>query len=153
MSIAPVRCSIDVKAAPGRAFELFAQNMGAWWPRGRTPGKNPHTELIIEPKPDGRWYERDAGGTETPWGKVLAWEPPGRLLLGWQLDHRFQFDPRILMEVEILFAPLAGSGTRVSLEHRNIEQLGADAESFAGKVGSGWPERMGNFAAYAETRM
>ncbi len=148
MSIASVKCSIDVKASPTRAFELFAQNMGAWWPRGRTPGGKPHVDLIIEPRESGRWFERDADGRETQWGKVLSWEPPRRLLLGWQLNHKFQFDPRVLMEVEILFEALAGGGTRINLEHRGIEQLGAEAESFAGKVGSGWPERMGNFAAY-----
>jgi uncharacterized protein YndB with AHSA1/START domain len=150
MSIAPVKCSIDVKAAPPHAFELFARNMGAWWPRGKTPGGKPHAELIIEPRNGGRWLERDAEGTETPWGKVLSWEPPHRLLLGWQLNHRFQFDAGVLMEVEILFEALAEGGTRVSLEHRNIEQLGSEAKSFAGKIGSGWPERMGNFAAYID---
>ncbi len=93
--------------------------------------------------------ERDAGGHETPWAKVLAWEPPRRLLLGWQLDHTFRYDPDLLMEVEILFEEIAGGGTRVSLEHRHLEQLGAEAETFSGKVGSGWPERMGNFAHYA----
>lgn len=148
MSIPPVKCSVDVKASSARAFELFAQNMGAWWPRGKTPAPNPHVELVIEPRKDGRWFERDADGHETPWGKVLAWEPPRRLLLGWQLDHKFRFDAKLLMEVEVLFEPLAGGGTRVSLEHRDLERLGVDAETFAGKVRSGWPERMENFANY-----
>jgi hypothetical protein len=53
------------------------------------------------------------------------------------------------MEVEILFEKIAGGGTRVSLEHRNLELLGAEAEAFAGKVRSGWPERMKNFALHA----
>lgn len=148
MSIPPVKCSIDVKASLPRAFELFAQNMGAWWPRGKTPAGRPHAELIIEPRKSGRWFERDADGAETQWGKVLSWEPPHRLLLGWQLNHKFQFDAGVLMEVEIRFEALAEGGTRVSLEHRNIEQLGSEAKSFAGKIGSGWPERMGNFATY-----
>jgi uncharacterized protein YndB with AHSA1/START domain len=149
MSIAPVKCSVDVKTSSARAFELFAQNMGAWWPRGKTPAGSPHAALIVEPKKDGRWFERDADGCETQWGKVLAWEPPRRLLLGWQLDHNFRFDAELMMEVEILFEELAGGGTRVSLEHRDLEQLCAEAEAFAGKVRSGWPERMGNFAHYA----
>ena len=80
---------------------------------------------------------------------MLAWEPPRRLVLGWQLDHNFRFDADLLMEVEILFEKLAGGGTRVSLEHRHLERLGAEAEAFAGKVRSGWPERVGNFAEYA----
>lgn len=149
MSIAPVKCSVVVKASPARAFDLFAQNMGAWWPRGKTPAGRPHAELVVEPRNDGRWFERDADGHETQWGKVLAWEPPRRLLLGWQLDHTFRHDPDLLMEVEILFEAIAGGGTRVSLEHRNLELLGAEAEAFAGKVRSGWPERMENFAQYA----
>ena len=152
MSIAPVKCSVDVKASSARAFELFAHNMGAWWPRGKTPGGSPHAALGHRAAKDGRWFERDADGHETQWGKVLAWEPPRRLLLGWQLDHKFRFDADLLMEVEVLFEELAGGGTRVSLEHRNLERLGAEAEAFAGKVRSGWPERMGNFAQYAASQ-
>ena len=49
MSIAPVKCSVDVKASSARAFELFAQNMGAWWPRGKTPAARPHAALVVEP--------------------------------------------------------------------------------------------------------
>jgi len=152
MSIAPVKCSVDVKVSSERAFEIFAQNMGAWWPRGKTPAANPHTALVVEPKKDGRWFERDAEGQETQWGRVLAWEPPRRLLLGWQLDHSFRYDPELLMEVEIVFEALAGGGTRVSLEHRDLERLGARAEEFAGKVRSGWPERMGNFSQHADNQ-
>jgi uncharacterized protein YndB with AHSA1/START domain len=149
MSIAPVKCSVDVKASTARAFELFATNMGSWWPRGKTPAANPHAELVMEPRKHGRWFERDADGNETPWGKVLVWDPPHRLVLGWQLDHGFKFDADLLMEVEVRFEQLAGGGTRVSLEHRGLEQLGAEAEVFAGKIRSGWPARMGNFAQYA----
>ena len=152
MSIAPVKCSVDVKAPAARAFALFAGNMGAWWPRGRTPGGNPHVELVIEPRKDGRWFERDAGGNETQWGKVLAWEPPRRLVLGWQLNHDFRFDPDLLTEVEVRFEDLPGGGTRVSLEHRDLERLGAEAETLAGKIRSGWPERMGDFAQHVATR-
>jgi len=151
MSIAPVQCSVDVKASAARAFELFVRNMGAWWPRGKTPAGSPHVELVVEPRENGRWFERDADGRETQCGKVLAWEPPRRLLLCWQLDHNFRFDADLRLEVEIVFEDLPGGGARVSLEHRDLEQLGAEAETFAGKVRSGWPERMRNFAHYAAT--
>jgi uncharacterized protein YndB with AHSA1/START domain len=77
-----------------------------------------------------------------------VWEPPLRLVLGWQLNHQFRFDPAVLTEVEILFEERPGGITRVSLEHRNLERLGAEAEVLAGKIRSGWPERMGNFAQY-----
>ena len=106
--------------------------------------------MIIEPHKDGRWFERDAVGHETQWGKVLAWEPPRRLLLGWQLDHNFRYDPDLLMEVEIVFDEISGGGTRIHLEHRNLEQLGAEAEVFAGKVRLGWPTA--DFVQYAGSR-
>jgi uncharacterized protein YndB with AHSA1/START domain len=152
MSIAPVKCAVEVKSSLPRAFELFAQNMGAWWPRGQTPAGKPHADLIIEPRKDGRWFERDADGKETEWGKVLSWEPPHRLILGWQLNPKFQFDANVLMEVEIRFDGIAGGGTRISLEHRDIEQLGSEAKVFAGKIGSGWPERMRDFVDYVANR-
>lgn len=148
MSIAPVKCSVDVKGNAARAFDLFSRSAGAWWPRGKTPASNPHVDLVIEPKKGGRWFERDAQGRETQWGEVLVWEPPLRLVLGWQLNHQFRFDPAVLTEVEILFEERPGGITRVSLEHRNLERLGAEAEVLAGKIRSGWPERMGNFAQY-----
>lgn len=149
MSIAPVKCSVEVKGTAARAFEIFSKSAGAWWPRGRTPGRSPHVDLVIEPREGGRWFERDAEGTETQWGKVLVWDPPRRLILGWQLNHQFRFDPAVLTEVEILFEELPGGVTRVSLEHRNLERLGVEAEALAVKIRSGWPERLGNFAHYA----
>jgi uncharacterized protein YndB with AHSA1/START domain len=146
MSIAPIVRTVEVKAPPARAFELFATRMGQWWPRGRTVGAAPHVDIIVEPEAGGRWYERDAEGRETPWGKVLAWDPPGRLLLGWQLDSRFAFDPDFVTEVELTFTPIAGGGTRVTLEHRDLERFGADAAGHAEKLGGGWPIFLGHFA-------
>jgi uncharacterized protein YndB with AHSA1/START domain len=149
MSIAPVTCSVDVKVSAVQAFDLFTGNMGAWWPRGYTPAGNPHVDLVIEPRNGGRWFERDADGNETQWGKVLVWNPPHRLVLGWQLNHQFRFDENLLMEVEILFEDLVSGGTRVSLEHRDLQQLGTEAGPFAGKVRGGWRQRIDEFAQYA----
>jgi uncharacterized protein YndB with AHSA1/START domain len=151
MSIAPIVRTVEVKAPPARAFELFATRMEDWWPRGRTVGKNPHADIVMEPHAGGRWFERDAKGAETHWGKVLAWEPPSRLLLGWQLNSAWTYDPDFLTEVELTFAPAAGGGTRVTLEHRNLERFGADAESHAASLGSGWPGYLGEFARFADS--
>ena len=75
MTIAPIVRSVAVKAPPARAFELFTSQMAGWWPKGRTIGKNPHVEIVMRPQVGGEWFERDADGAETRWGKVLAWEP------------------------------------------------------------------------------
>jgi uncharacterized protein YndB with AHSA1/START domain len=153
MSIAPVVKSVVVKAPPERAFQLFATQMGRWWPAGKTIGKSPHVEVVIEPRAGGRWFERDAEGVETNWGKVLAWEPPTRLLLGWQLDSGFAYNPDLVTEVELTFAPGAGGGAVVTLEHRNLERFGDDAEKVAAKIGAGWPQIMADYAGYADAHL
>lgn len=150
MTIAPVRTSVDVKCGPARAFDLFTARMGDWWARGQTIGAHPHVAIVIEPHASGRWYERDADGAEVDWGKVLAWEPPARLVLGWMLNARFQYDSAILMEVEIGFAARADGGTTVTLEHRNLEQLGDDAAAFAASVDGGWAQHLTTFSGFCD---
>ena len=147
MSIAPIVKSVTVKAPPARAFELFAGQMERWWPIGKTVGKNPHVAIVLEPRVGGRWFERDVDGNETHWGKVLAWEPPTRLLLGWQLNSKWIHDPDFLTEVELTFAPAEG-GTMVTLEHRNLERFGTDAAKHAESLRGGWPTRLAEFAVY-----
>ncbi len=88
---------------------------------------------------------------ETHWGRVLAWDPPERLLLAWQLNGQFAYDPDLVTEVELTFAPL-GSGARVTLEHRNLERFGADAERVTGLLGGGWPGFLGGYAAFADAQ-
>jgi glutathione S-transferase len=150
MTIAPIVQTVRVKAPPQRAFDLFAGRMGDWWPKGRTPAKAPHVALVIEPHADGGWFERDADGNETKWGKVLAWEPPSRLLLAWQLNSDFDYDPTLSSEVELTFAPAESGGTLVRLEHRNLEQFGADAAKFADRLRGGWPVRINEYARFAD---
>ena len=150
MSVAPLRFTATVKAPPDRAFILFTRDIGRWWPNSQTPAPNPHETIVIEPREGGRWYERDAAGAEGQWGKVLVWEPPGRLVLSWEINAKWAPDPSVATEVEVTFAP-SGSGTLVTLEHRNLERLGVDAEAYAGQVGGGWPRFLGLMASYAET--
>lgn len=150
MSIAPIVCAVQVKAAPAQAFEMFASQMAAWWPKGRTIGKNPHVAVIVEPRAGGQWFERDAQGNETHWGKVLVWEPPSRLVFGWQINSQWAYDPDFLTEVELTFAPADG-GTIVTLEHRDLERFGADAAKHAATLRGGWPTHLADFARYADS--
>jgi uncharacterized protein YndB with AHSA1/START domain len=151
MSVVPIIRRVTVKAPPARAFELFAAHIAEWWPKGRTIGKAPHVAIVIEPRAGGRWFERDADGAETPWGTVLAWEPPSRLLLGWQIDSRWRYDPALVTEVELTFTPADGGGTLVTLEHRLLERFGVDAARHAEALGGGWPAHLAEFAHYADT--
>jgi uncharacterized protein YndB with AHSA1/START domain len=150
MSIAPIVHMVEVKAPPARAFETFVGRMADWWPRGRTIGRDPHVAIVVEPRAGGQWFERDAGGNETHWGKVLAWEPPSRLLLAWQIDSRWSYAPELLTEVELTFEPTGSGGTRVRLEHRNLERFGADAAGHRETLDGGWPGFLGEYARLAD---
>ena len=104
----------------------------------------------MEPRSGGRWYELGVDGSECEVGQVAAWEPPSRLLLIWQLTAEFKFDPTLETEVEVLFTP-EGSGTRVDLEHRNLERLGETAETLRQSIDSpgGWGGLLELFAQEA----
>jgi Activator of Hsp90 ATPase homolog 1-like protein len=149
---APVRRSIEVNAPQAKAFEVFARRTSAWWPKSHHVGKSALVEAIIEPRVDGRWYERGEDGSECEWGRVLAWNPPDGLTLAWQINAAWKFDPALVTEVEVKFVPLAANRTRVELEHRLLERFGDDAEKVSGQVGSdgGWTAILKSFAATAE---
>ena len=152
MSIAPVRHSIEVQGGPERAFELFTAQMGAWWPNGRTPAPHPAVDVIVEPYEGGRWYEIDGDGGETQWGKIVMWEPPHRLVLGWQLGRDFKYEADLLTEVEVRFAKMGMDRTLVTLEHRNLERFGDYAEERRSQVDGGWPSRLADFRQFADER-
>lgn len=151
MTIAPIIQSVTVAVPPPRAFDLFVNSIGAWWP-GQTIGANPHAAIIIEPNAGGRWYERDAAGAETQWGKVLAWEPPGRLVLGWQLDASFSYNPDVTSEVVMTFADAGDGATLVTLTHQHLERLGVDAPRVAEQLRNGWPSKVAGYADFANSK-
>lgn len=149
--IAPIVQTIKVKAPPAKAFDLLTLQMGRWWPKTHSIGKAPFVDVIMEPRVGGRWFERDADGNETQWGKVIAWEPPSRVLLAWQINCDWGYDADLLTEVEVTFAAQDG-GTRVTLEHRNLERFGRDAAALAEKLRGGWPGVLAEFGGYTDAQ-
>ena len=135
-----VRREIVVQAPRARAFEIFI-DMTAWWPLAtHTLGKAPARASIIEPKAGGRWYGVDADGDEHGIGRVLAYEPPSRLLLSWEVSHDFAPDPSIQTEVEVTFSEDSPTSTRVVLEHRGLEAYAERTEEMRATFDSegGW---------------
>ena len=147
---APVRTSVHVKAGIDKAFDVFTAGINRWWAKSHKIGKADMKEAVIEPRVGGRWYEIGVDGSECEWGKVLIWEPPHRLVLAWQITPQFGYDPDLVTEVEITFAVEAG-GTRVQLEHRNLERFAEQAEKMRTAVNSGWPQLLGLFAIEADS--
>lgn len=147
---APVRKSVTVQARPERAFEVFTARLGEWWPRSHHIGKSEPQTWIIEPRAGGRWFERGVDGAECDIGRVLAWEPPHRLVLAWQLSADFKYVRDLITEVELRFTP-EGTATRVDLEHRHLERYGELAEKVREAVGApnGWGAILEQYARVA----
>lgn len=116
-----VLVALRVKASPERAFVAFVKEIGAWWRPNllfqttpRAPGR-----LAFEPGPGGRLTETLAAGKVFEIGRILAWEPPDRLVFSWR---QASFPPDLVTEVEVRFEAV-GEETRVSVEHRGFDRV------------------------------
>jgi uncharacterized protein YndB with AHSA1/START domain len=141
--------TVRVHAPLAVAFGVFAGQ--AWWPVDTHHLAEPHgSEVILEPYRGGRWYERGADGTETDWGTVLAWQPPHRILLTWQVGPQWTYepDPARGSEIEVTFTPDGDDGTRVDLVHRHIERYGPEAERMRRILGDKGGEPLAAFARH-----
>jgi len=121
---APIVKSFTVPASPEKAFAVFTDGHGSWWPKTHSVGDSPLEAAVIEPWAGGRWYGRLEDGAEAAWGDVLVWEPPARLVLAWRLNGQFTYDPDLLTEVEVRFTAEGDGVTRVDFEHRHLDRLG-----------------------------
>lgn len=142
--------TVTVRAGRERAFTVFTEKFFTWWPKGHHIGDAELADAVIEPREGGRWYERGVDGVECDWGRVLAWEPPGRVVLSWHLqgDWEYHPDPAKASEIEIRFVEEAAGVTRVELEHRHIERHDMFEDVLRGVDSTnGWA---GILAAYAE---
>lgn len=142
--------TVEVKAPVDRAFDVFASRMGEWWHKEHSIAQGTtQKDVIVEPRPGGRWYELGMDGSEHPWGHVIDYDPPRRLLLAWQLNRDFAFDPALVTEVEVRFEPTS-EGTRVHFEHRNLERMGKGAAEQLEAMDGGWGMLLDLFRKEAE---
>jgi uncharacterized protein YndB with AHSA1/START domain len=135
-----VRRSITVDVPQATAFEVFV-NMTAWWPLAtHTIGEAPARASIVEPVAGGRWYDIDKNGNEHGIGHVLAYEPPERIVLSWEISHDWQYDPTLSTEIEVRFVAESPTRTSVELEHRHFERYGehAAAQVATYEADDGW---------------
>ena len=151
ITIAPVRKTIRVKATAAHAFEVFTAGLGRWWPLDHGVGKTPRMGVVMETHLGGLWYELAEDGTRTRVGKIIVWEPPQRFVMSWDINSQWKPDTTIGSEVEVRFIADGADATRVELEHRKFEQLGAEGGNKVRKdVDGGWPGMLERFRAQAE---
>jgi uncharacterized protein YndB with AHSA1/START domain len=137
-----VRTSITVEASIARAFSMFTDGIGSWWPPENHILQAELAKMVFEPREGGHIYDRGVDGSESRWARVLAYDPPSRVVFSWDINPRWQIedDPEKTSEVEVRFTAEGSERTLVELEHRNLDRHGEGWEQMRDAVGSpnGW---------------
>jgi len=151
-----VRTSIVVDAPQQLAFDVFTQDMGGWWPPDHHILEGELAEMVFELRAGGRIYDVGVDGSECQWARVLAFEPPGRVVISWDITTEWKLEPDLARtsEVEVRFVAEGPERTRVELEHRHLDRHGEGWQNMRGAVGSpgGWQGGLQRFAEHLGAR-
>ena len=141
MTATPLRLSFDVACPAEHAFRVWVSGISTWWPRDHTV--TGEAELIVlRGGVGGRIYERTADGAEHDWGEVTVWETPTRPGYLWHLAGTGPPPPRW-----IRFLPQGDAATRIEIEHRGWERLGAEGEQWRERNLAGWQTLLPHYLA------
>jgi Activator of Hsp90 ATPase homolog 1-like protein len=130
----PLRLSFVVECPVEHAFSTWTSRASSWWPVTHTVTAERGLQVVFEGRPGGRIYERTPAGVEVEWGEVTAWEPPTLLRYLWHI----RVDRSDATEVEIRFEDRGDATTRVDIEHRGWDRLGARGPSWRDVNLGGW---------------
>jgi len=148
-----VRTEIVVEVPLERAFTVFTERFDHIKPREHNMLAVEIAQSVFEPTVGGRVYDRGVDGSECQWGRVLAYEPPTRIVFTWDISPRWQIETDLARasEVEVRFIAEAERRTRVELEHRHLDRHGEGWEGLAAGVRAdqGWPLYLQRFAEAA----
>jgi uncharacterized protein YndB with AHSA1/START domain len=149
-----VRKQVVVNAAITRAFTVFTERFGDFKPPEHNLLQAPIAETVFEPRVGGHIYDRATDGSECRWARILAYEPPNRVVFSWDISPRWQLeaDPELTSEVEVRFVAEGPNRTRVELEHRHLDRHGPGWQSVGEGVDgeAGWPLYLARYAALLE---
>ena len=145
-----VTTEIVVEAPIERAFAVFTDDFGAFKPREHNMLDVDIAETVFEPRVGGSLFDRGVDGSECHWARILAYEPPNRVVFSWDISPMWQLetDPSRSSEVEVRFIAETPDRTRVELEHRNLDRHGDGWEGLREGVEGpeGWPLYLQRFA-------
>ena len=146
-----VRKQITVEAPLEQAFVAFTEGFGNFKPPEHNLLSVAIAETVFEPRVGGHIYDQGVDGSQCRWARVLAYEPPNRVVFSWDISPRWQLetDPDNTSEVEVSFVAEGPERTRVELEHRNIERHGPGWQGVSEGVDGedGWPLYLDRYAA------
>ena len=147
---ASVRTQIVVEAPIERAFRVFTEDFGSFKPPEHNMLGVEIAETVFEPRVGGHIYDRGVDGSECRWARVLAYEPPDRVVFSWDISPHWrpETDLERASEVEVRFVAETPERTRVELEHRNLDRHGEGWEGVREGVGGdgGWPLYLQRYA-------
>jgi DNA-binding transcriptional ArsR family regulator/uncharacterized protein YndB with AHSA1/START domain len=150
-SATSVQASIVVQAPIERAFQVFTSDFGSFKPPEHNMLGVEIAETVLEPRAGGYLYDRGTDGSVCRWARVLAFEPPHRLLLTWDISPHWQLetDPANASEWEVRFVAETPERTRVEVEHRHIDRHGDGWEGVRDGIGGdqGWPLYLQRYAS------
>ena len=145
-----IRTEIVVEAPIERAFRVFTEDFDRIKPREHNMLQVEIAETVFETHEGGRIYDRGVDGSECQWARVLAYEPPDRVVFSWDISPQWQIESDLekTSEVEVRFIAETAERTRVVLEHRNLDRHGEGWEGEREAVGGdgGWPLYLERFA-------
>ncbi len=148
---AVVRRQTVVDAPIERAFAVFTERFGDFKPPEHNLLSAAISEAVFEPHGGGHIYDRGIDGSECRWARVLAYEPPDRVVFSWDISPYWQIeaDPERTSEVEVRFIAESAERTRVELEHRKLERHGPGWEGVRDGVGdeAGWELYLSRYAS------
>jgi hypothetical protein len=145
-----VRSSIIVEAPIARAFKVFTEDFGSFKPAEHNMLGVEIVETVFEPRVGGFLYDRGVDGSVCRWARVLAYDPPNRVLLSWNISAqwRIEDDPNRTSEWEVRFIAESAQRTRVEIEHRHIDRHGEGWQGVREGVAGdqGWPLYLRRYA-------
>jgi uncharacterized protein YndB with AHSA1/START domain len=145
-----VRHSVVVDAPIDKAFKVFTEDFGRFKPPEHNMLGVEIAETVFEARVGGSLYDRGVDGSECRWARVLAYEPPSRVVLSWDISPYWQIEADLAKtsEFEVRFIAETAGRTRVELEHRNLERHGEGWEGVRDGVegDAGWPLYLRRYA-------
>ncbi|MGI8450927.1 MAG: SRPBCC family protein [Streptosporangiaceae bacterium] len=151
-----VRQQVVVKAPVEQAFAAFTERFGDFKPPEHNLLAAAIAETVFEPHAGGEIYNRAVDGSECRWARILAYEPPDRVVFSWDIGPQWQVetDPELTSEVEVRFVAEGPDRTRVELEHRHLGRHGPGWQAVSDGVhgDQGWPLYLARYASLLEGR-
>lgn len=150
-----VRRHVVVDVPIERAFALFVERFGDFEPKEHNLLGSPIAETRFEPRVGGHIFDRADDGSECRWARVLAYEPPNRVVFSWDISPVWQIeaDEANASEVEVTFVAEGPDRTRLELEHRNLDRHGPGWQGVRDGVAddAGWPLYLSRYAEVVAT--